>query len=269
MALGMSLGMSLRMSLSAHNVSLTLSDVPLLRSINLEVLPGQITTVLGPNGAGKTSLLRVLIGELAPDAGNVTLNSQPLEAWPPRQRARTLAVLPQHSLLNFPFTAAEVVMLGRTPHETGVARDREIVAQTLRAVDGDYLADRIYTQLSGGEKQRVHLARVLAQIWEPAPEGERYLVLDEPTSSFDLAHQRLTLDVVRSLADKGVGVLMVIHDLNLAARCADQMFLMQCGQIVVSGTPREVLQPGIIAQVFQVEATIGVHPQSGTPLVIT
>jgi iron complex transport system ATP-binding protein len=177
-------------------------------------------------------------------------------------------VLPQHSLLNFPFTAAEVVMLGRTPHDTGIAHDRDIVAQTLKSVDGDYLADRIYTQLSGGEKQRVHLARVLAQIWEPAPEGERYLVLDEPTSSFDLAHQKLTLEVVRSLADKGVGVLMVIHDLNLAACCADQMFLMQCGQIVVSGTPREVLQPEIISRVFQVDATIGVHPKSGTPLVI-
>lgn len=265
----MSLRMSPRMSLSAHNISLTLSGTPLLRALNLEMLPGKITTVLGPNGAGKTSLLRVLIGELAPDAGSVSLNGRALHAWTPRQRARTLAVLPQHSLLNFPFTAAEVVMLGRTPHDTGIVRDREIVAQTLQCVDGDYLADRIYTQLSGGEKQRVHLARVLAQIWEPAPEGNRYLVLDEPTSSFDLAHQKLTLEVVRSLADSGVGVLMVIHDLNLAARCADQMFLMQCGQMVISGAPREVLQPDIIARVFQVEATIGVHPKSGTPLVIT
>lgn len=260
--------MSPGMSLSARNVSLTLSDTPLLRAITLDVPPGRITTVLGPNGAGKTSLLRVLIGELAPDAGSVSLNGRALDTWTPRERARTLGVLPQHSLLNFPFTAAEVVMLGRTPHDTGIAHDRDIVAQTLKSVDGDYLADRIYTQLSGGEKQRVHLARVLAQIWEPAPEGERYLVLDEPTSSFDLAHQKLTLEVVRSLADRGVGVLMVIHDLNLAACCADQMFLMQCGQIVVSGTPREVLQREIISRVFQVDATIGVHPKSGTPLVI-
>jgi iron complex transport system ATP-binding protein len=257
------------MSLRAHNLFLALSDTPLLRAINIEVQPGQITTVLGPNGAGKTSLLRALVGELPPDAGNVSLNGRALHDWTPRQRARTLAVLPQHSLLNFPFTAAEVVMLGRTPHDTGVEHDSDIVAQALKSVDGDYLAQRIYTQLSGGEKQRVHLARVLAQIWEPAPEGERYLVLDEPTSSFDLAHQQLTLEIVRSLADKGVGVLMVIHDLNLAARCADQMCLMQCGQIVVSGTPLEVLQPDTISRVFQVDATIGVHPKSGTPLVIT
>tara|TARA_B110000503_G_scaffold25349_1_gene40045 strand:- start:10393 stop:11166 length:774 start_codon:yes stop_codon:yes gene_type:complete len=257
------------MSLSATNVSLTLSNTPLLSGINLDVLPGKITTVLGPNGAGKTSLLRVLVGELSPGTGSVALNNQPLKDWSPMQRAGTLAVLPQHSLLNFPFTAAEVVMLGRTPHDTGIVHDRVIVNQALKSVDGDYLANRLYTQLSGGEKQRVHLARVLAQIWEPSAVGERFLVLDEPTSSFDLSHQKLTLEVVRSLADKGVGVLMVIHDLNLAARCSDHMFLMQCGKMVIDGTPQQVLQRDIIARVFQVEASIGVNPLSGAPLVIT
>ena len=257
------------MTLLAHDVALQLSSIPLLVDIQLEVRPGEITTVLGPNGAGKTSLLRVLVGDLAPDAGTVTLNGRELRQWPAAHRARTLAVLPQHSLLDFPFTAAQVVMLGRTPHDTGVAHDRDIVAQALKAVDGDYLAGRIYTQLSGGEKQRVHLARVLAQIWEPSAEGDRYLVLDEPTSSFDLAHQQLTLDVVRTLAGKGVGILMVLHDLNLAARCAHQMLLMQCGRIVLAGTPAAVLTPDNIARIFQVQASIGAHPLTGTPLVIT
>ncbi|MDG2270899.1 MAG: heme ABC transporter ATP-binding protein [Halioglobus sp.] len=257
------------MSLSVKNLSLTLSGTPLLNAIDLDVLPGRITTVLGPNGAGKTTLLRVLAGELKPDTGSVFLNDRILKDCTPMARARTLAMLPQHSLLDFPFTAAEVVMLGRTPHDTGIAHDQEIVSEALRSVDGDYLSERIYTQLSGGERQRVHLARVLAQIWESSPDGERYLILDEPTSSFDLAHQHLTLEVVRNLAETGVGILMVIHDLNLAARCSDQMFLMQCGKIVVSGTPQEVLQRDTIARVFQVEANIGVHPLSGTPLVIT
>lgn len=257
------------MSLSVKNVSLTLSGTPLLNAIDLDVLPGKIATVLGPNGAGKTTLLRVLVGELAPDSGSVCLNSKAIKDFSPMQRARTLAVLPQHSLLDFPFTAAEVVMLGRTPHDTGIAHDLEIVGEALRSVDGDYLSERTYTQLSGGEKQRVHLARVLAQIWESSPDGERYLILDEPTSSFDLAHQHLTLEVVRNLARKGVGILMVVHDLNLAARCSDQMFLMQYGKIAVSGTPQQVLQRDIIARVFQVEANIGIHPRTGTPLVIT
>jgi len=257
------------MSLSARGLSLALSGVPLLGDISLAVRPGEITTILGPNGAGKTSLLRVLVGELAPDSGSVSLNGRGLADWSALERARMLAVLPQHSLLNFPFTAEEVVMMGRTPHDTGLAHDREIVAAALGAVDGDYLARRIYTQLSGGEKQRVQLARVLAQIWEHSDLGPRLLVLDEPTSSFDLAHQHLTLDVVHSLAAKGVGILMVLHDLNLAARCANQMVLMQCGRIVRSGAPVEVLTPEHISQVFQVEARIGAHPVSGKPLVIT
>ena len=257
------------MTLAARNLSLRVSTLSLLDEIQLDVRAGEITTVLGPNGAGKTSLLRVLVGEVTPDTGTVTLNGRELKQWTPIHRARTLAVLPQHSLLDFPFTATEVVMLGRPPHDTGVVQDREIVAQALKAVDGDYLANRNYTQLSGGEKQRVHLARVLAQIWEPAPEGDRFLVLDEPTSSFDLAHQQLTLEVVRGLAEKGVGILMVIHDLNLAARCADQMLLMQSGRIVNSGKPAAVLTPDNITRVFQVQARIGTHPVSGTPLVIT
>jgi iron complex transport system ATP-binding protein len=250
-------------------VSLQLAGIPLLGDIDIDVQPGQITSILGPNGAGKTSLLRVLVGELSPQSGLVSLNGREIRKWSAEQRARSLAVLPQHSLLDFPFTVQEVVMLGRTPHQTGFEHDRDIVAQALKSVDGDYLAQRIYTQLSGGEKQRVHLARVLAQIWEPTAEGERYLVLDEPTSSFDLAHQHLTLEVVRQLASRGVGVVMVIHDLNLAARCSDHMMLMQCGRIVVSGAPHEVLKQDIISQVFQVDATIGRHPVSGTPLVIT
>lgn len=257
------------MALMARELSLALSGVTLLAGVDLQVQPGKITTVLGPNGAGKTSLLRVLVGELSPDTGTVSLNGMKLQEWTSEERARTLAVLPQHSLLNFPFTAAEVVMMGRTPHDTGLAHDREVVAQALAAVDGDYLAGRIYTQLSGGEKQRVHLARVLAQIWEPADTEERFLVLDEPTSSFDLEHQHLTLEVVRNLADKCVGILMVIHDLNLAARCADQMVLMQGGRIEITGTAEDVLTRDNIARVFQVDASIGTHPLSGKPLVMT
>jgi iron complex transport system ATP-binding protein len=197
------------------------------------------------------------------------LGERPLADWPADQRARSLAVLPQQSLLNFPFTAEEVVMLGRTPHATGLARDNAIVHEALACVDGAYLARRTYTHLSGGEKQRVHLARVLAQIWEPVDGLPRFLVLDEPTSSFDLAHQQLTLAVVADLAARGVGVLIVLHDLNLAARCADQLLLMQCGSIVSGGPPADVLNAETIEAVFQVKAHVGVHPDTGGPLVIT
>lgn len=257
------------MALAADNVSLLIAKTPLISQVSLRVEPGEITAILGPNGAGKTSLLRVMTGDVAASSGQVSLNRTPLEDYDPATRARCLAVLPQHSLLNFPFTATEVVMLGRTPHDAGLARDAEIVRQALAAVDGTYLAERSYTQLSGGEKQRVHLARVLAQVWESTGEGDRFLVLDEPTSSFDLAHQQLTLQVVRDLARQGMGVLLVLHDLNLAARCADQLVLMQCGHMVKSGRPAEVLQAQTIREVFDVDVHIGSHPEDDAPLVIT
>lgn len=256
------------MSLCAHNVSVSVSGAPLLTSVDLSINPGSVTTVLGPNGAGKTSLIRVLTGELPCESGSVSLGGEPLSNWPAQRLAQSLAVLPQHSLLNFPFTAAEVVMLGRTPHNTGLARDTEIVHEALASVDATHLAARIYTQLSGGEKQRVHLARVLAQIWEPVDSTDRFLMLDEPTASFDLAHQHLTLEVVTGLAKRGVGILLVLHDLNLAARCADNIVLMQCASVAHHGTPEEVLNVDTIASVFQIDVQIGKHPVTGSPLVI-
>lgn len=257
------------MSLQAHQLSFSVSGFSLLRNVDLTMESGKVTAIVGPNGAGKTSLLRLLAGEHSPSAGNVTLNGQSLRSWQPQQRARMLAVLPQGSGLNFPFTAREVVTLGRIPHATGAKRDGEIVDAALSAVDASYLDKRFYTQMSGGEKQRVQLARVLAQIWEVDEDHQRFLLLDEPTSAFDLAHQQLTLAIIKKLASQGVGVLVVIHDLNLAARCADQLVVLNNGEVVVRGTPEEVLTPKTIQAVFDVEATIGVHPATGKPLVMT
>ena len=254
--------------LQACNLSLNVAGFSLLQDINLRVAPGVVTAVIGANGAGKTSLLRLLTGEQKPSAGVVTFNGSPIVDWQPEQLARMMAVLPQSSRLDFPFTAREVVMLGRTPHATGLARDAHIVDAALHAVDGSYLDKRFYTHMSGGEKQRVQLARVLAQIWEPVSEGPRILMLDEPTSAFDLAHQQLTLSIMRSLAEQGVGVLVVVHDLNLAARCADQLLVLSCGRIAASGSPRDVLTANMIREVFHVDATIAVNPVTGTPLVI-
>lgn len=158
--------------------------------------------------------------------------------------------------------------MGRIPHATGLAKDIEIVDAALALVGGSYLDKRPYTQMSGGEKQRVQLARVLAQIWEPDARGDRVLILDEPTSAFDLAHQQLSLDIVKSFVRQGVGVLLVVHDLNLAASCADQLVMLSCGRLVAQGAPEHVLSVDLIERVFNVTASIGVHPRTGSPMVI-
>jgi iron complex transport system ATP-binding protein len=257
------------MALRASNVALHLAGFDLLRGISLAVQPGRVTAIIGPNGAGKSTLLRTLAGDVAVTAGSVCLGDRPLTAWPAQDRARMLGVLPQHTVLDFPFTAREVVSLGRTPHASGTRRDAGIVAAALEAVDASYLERRYYTHMSGGEKTRVQLARVLAQIWEPTSAGDRYLLMDEPTSAFDLSHQQMTLRIVERFAGAGVGVLLVLHDLNLAARCADHLIVLSCGAIAGEGPPAEVLREQLIAEVFGVDAMVTRHPRTGTPLVIT
>jgi len=256
-------------ALMAENISLHISGFNLLRNVSMRVEPGTVTAIVGPNGAGKSSLLKVLTGEMTASTGHVSLNHQPLNAWALGQKAKMLAVLPQHTVLNFPFTANEVVALGRIPHQTGILKDELIVADALKAVDANYLQKRFYTQMSGGEKQRVQLARVLAQIWEPTQLGDQFLVLDEPTSAFDLSHQKLTLEIVRGLAEQGTGVVMVLHDLNLAARCADNLVVFDSGTIAAQGSPEEVLTEALISQVFGVKSIIAKHPVTQKPLVIT
>jgi iron complex transport system ATP-binding protein len=175
-------------------------------------------------------------------------------------------VLPQESALTFPFTVQEVVLMGRTPHErtAGRAEDDAIVCAALEAVECQMLTDRIYTTLSGGERQRVQLARVLAQIWDARstsqPPGARYLLLDEPTASLDLAYQHGTLDIARRFARAGVGVLAILHDLNLAAQYADRLAVLQAGRMVALGTPAQVLQPSLIERVFAIPALVMPHP---------
>ncbi len=257
------------MTILTDNVSLRLSGFDLLRSVSIQLDLGKVSVILGPNGAGKSSLLGVLTGERSPSKGNVVLHGRELHQWSLQQKAQMLAVLPQHTLLNFPFTADEVVGLGRIPHQTGRRRDAEIIAEALEWVDARYLQKRFYTQMSGGEKQHVQLARVLAQIWEPCDLGGRFLVLDEPTAAFDLSHQKLTLDIVRQLASTGVGIIMVLHDLNLAAQCADNLVVFDGGLVVSQGSPEEVLTEQLIDRVFGVKSMVVPHPVTNRPLVIT
>ncbi|MBO9550607.1 heme ABC transporter ATP-binding protein [Pseudomonas sp.] len=238
-----------------------------LHDINLQLLPGQVLGVLGPNGAGKSSLLGALCGELAPSHGHVNLQGKALADWPGQARAQCLAVLPQVSGLGFAFRVEEVVGMGRLPHGSGQQRDREIVEAALRAADAWHLLERSYLALSGGERQRVHLARVLAQLW-PGEQGAT-LLLDEPTSMLDPLHQHTTLEAVRSFADRSAAVLVILHDLNLAARYCDRILLLQDGRCHALATPQEVLTPASLKAVFGIEVLVQAHPERGHPLIIT
>ncbi|MFJ3484709.1 heme ABC transporter ATP-binding protein [Pseudomonas sp. NPDC090202] len=237
-----------------------------LADVDLTLHPGEMLGVLGPNGAGKSTLLGALSGELRTAQGQVWLDDQPLPQWKGAQRARRLAVLPQSSTLSFAFKVQEVVALGRLPHDSGQQRDAEIVKASLEAADAWHLHDRSYLALSGGERQRVHLARVLAQVWPG--EGGQTLLLDEPTSMLDPLHQHTTLQAVREFADRGGAALVILHDLNLAARYCDRLLLLQAGRPYALGTPQTVLQPDALKAVFGLDVLVQPHPERGHPLII-
>jgi iron complex transport system ATP-binding protein len=252
--------------LRTQNLQIRRGRKIVLTGITLELKPGEVLGVLGPNGAGKSTLLGALCGQLHADHGSVWLDERELSHWPGGQRAQRLAVLPQVSTLDFAFRVEEVVGMGRLPYQIGRVRDDEIVAAALHAADAGHLSGRSYLALSGGERQRVHLARVLAQLW-PGEAGQT-LLLDEPTSMLDPLHQHTTLQAVREFADRGAAVLVILHDLNLAARYCDRLLLLEGGRPVALDTPEQVLRPEPLKAVFGLEVLVQPHPERGHPLII-
>ncbi|CAK9887461.1 MULTISPECIES: heme ABC transporter ATP-binding protein [Pseudomonas] len=252
--------------LQVENLSLRRGANQVLSDISLALQPGQVLGVLGPNGAGKSSLLGVMCGELNASQGRVTLDDRGLGDWPGQQRAQRLAVLPQVSSLGFAFKVEEVVGMGRLPHNSGLERDQQIIDAALQAADASHLVGRSYLALSGGERQRVHLARVLAQLW-PGEDG-RILLLDEPTSMLDPLHQHTTLQAVRAFADRGAAVMVILHDLNLAARYCDRILLLEQGRAHALDTPQQVLRPESLKAVFGIDVLVQPHPERGHPLII-
>lgn len=248
--------------LEVNTASVQIEGITLIDKIDISINSGEVVALVGPNGAGKSTLLRAIAGEQALTQGHISFHGKPTLNWDKKKCAQHLAVLPQSSVLNFPFTGREVVQLARTPHETGLTLDNQIVDEVLEYLDATYLAERIYTRLSGGEQQRIQLARVLAQIWQPA-EKERLLLLDEPSSSFDLAHQQLLVSAIRKLARSGIGILVVLHDLNMALNCADKIAVLCCGQLRAFGTPDDVLNEDLLKEVFGVHTRFMQDPETG------
>lgn len=252
--------------IEAGRLSFRVRDRDLVHGVNLKVHPGRFTAILGPNGAGKSTLLKLLCGQLKPTGGTIFFGGKPLAEWKARDLAKVRAVLPQQSAVPFDFTAQEVVLLGRSPYGDGGSQEA-LAREAMRMTDSDHLAERVVTTLSGGELQRVQFARVLLQIgWQPSRDG-RCLLLDEPISNLDPAHQHGALQVARDMARRGVAVLVVLHDLNLAAQYADHVVLMKHGGIVAEGVPAEVMTAERIGEVFSVRARITENPLCAAPAV--
>ncbi len=276
--------------LQAQGIAVQRGERQILADIDLSLPAGQVIGVLGANGAGKSTLLAALAGELSPSAGSITLNGRPLSAWPAAELARCRAVLPQSPSLQFDLPVATVIGMGAYPHarhtRTGaprtddscdtaraaIAEDQRILQRVLALADVQDLYERRYRRLSGGEQQRVHLARVLYQLLLARQGHDEYrvLMLDEPTASLDPRHQLQLLSAVHTLAhEENVAALVIVHDLNLAAGCCDQLLLLGQGRVAACGMPAQVLTPETLRQVYGVEATVLPHPnQPGRPLVV-
>ncbi|MFP4312251.1 MAG: heme ABC transporter ATP-binding protein [Nitriliruptoraceae bacterium] len=250
-------------TLLADRVSYRIGARALVDDVSLTIRPGRLHAVVGPNGAGKTTLLRLLTGDLEPDAGEVRLDGRPLPEWRPREVARERAVLSQQVVLQFAFTVTQVVAMGRAPY-----RDRDTpadaaraIAEALEATDITHLADRSYPTLSGGERRRADLARVLAQ-------HTPVVLLDEPTAALDVHHQELVLAVARGLADRGCAVVAVLHDLNLAAAYADRIAVLAEGRLRADAPPDEALDADLLSEAYRHHMIVVEDPVHGGPLVM-
>lgn len=263
--------MTFERSLRAERVEFSVRGRTLLQDIDLSVLPGKFLAICGPNGAGKSTLLKCLSGEVKPTSGLVYLDDQDIALIGPKGLATRRAVVPQNQELSFPFTVHEVVGLGFNVPGFALPSSRQvhIVESALQAVELQLLANRQYLTLSGGERQRVHLARAICQLdAAPASAETRALLLDEPTSSLDLAHQLQLLSHVQRIAASGVAVVVVMHDLNLAAHYADEIALLSNGRIAMMGSPRAVMNDEILSDVFRCKVNSNRLPEPIAPYVL-
>lgn len=235
-----------------------------LREVDLEVPEGTLYAVLGPNGSGKSTLMRALLGIVQPFRGTARIDGRPVSEWSRRDLARTVGAVPQSEPLAFPMTVRELVAMGRYPHLGSLraegAEDRTAIRGALDRCDVADLADRAVDTLSGGELQRVRIARALAQ--EP-----RALALDEPTSSLDIRHEMTILRLLRDSVDRGMTVLLITHNLNMAARFADRILLLDDGRTAAEGTVEEVIRSEVLEQVYGWPVSVSPDPATGTPRV--
>lgn len=256
--------------IEARDVSVSIGAKRILTGVDITARHGEVTAIVGPNGSGKTTLLKAICGDL-PAEGTIRLNGRDLRDLKAWQTAGLRAVLPQATSLSFPFTVREIVRLGIVNGRTGALAGEEdrLPERALAKVDLDGFAGRFYQELSGGEQQRVQLARVLCQVWAPVLDGEpRWLLLDEPVSSLDIKHQLVIMNIAAEFAARGGGVIAILHDLNLASMYADKVTVIARGRVAAAGAPGEVFTDELIERVFECRLKVGALPPNGAPFVL-
>ncbi len=245
------------MKITTEQLQATLGGSHILKGVSIEVSDKDFVGIIGPNGSGKSTLLKSIYRVLTPQSGTVFLDGNALNSYKPKESARKMAVVAQHNYYNFEFSVQDVVLMGRAPHKKAMERDNaddyRIVREALEKVNMGGFAQRSFSTLSGGEQQRVILARALAQ-------QTQCLILDEPTNHLDIKYQLQLMDTVRSLR---LTVVAAIHDLNIAAMYCNKLFVLQNGRIIAFGPPKQVLTREFIRQVYEVEAKLYTDPETG------
>ena len=251
----------------AVDISLVIRGKKLLDGVNIGLEPGKFTAVVGPNGAGKSTILKVMANEHSVYEGAVLLNGKNIEKYKAKDLSMMRAVLPQSTDVQFAFTVSQIIAMGRHSHRA-TQRENQLVIEEVMTVTGvESFADRQYLSLSGGEKQRVQLARVLAQVWEETM-YPRYVLLDEPTSSLDIMQQQNIFSLARKACERNIGVMAVVHDLNQAVQFADNLYFMREGRIVISGDAKQVFTKANIEETFCCRVNVYHDPCNSCPYII-
>jgi iron complex transport system ATP-binding protein len=250
-----------------QNIHFGIKSKRLLEDVSFEARAGEFWAIVGANGAGKSTLMKLLSRELVPTSGEIRFQNKNLSAYKLKELARKRTILAQQNSITLGFSVSEIVMMGRYPFFDAVPtpHDVEIINQCLKKVGIFHFKDRLFPTLSGGEQQRVQLARALAQIWEVE---QGLILLDEPTTGMDLLHQYETFQLAREMTGKGFCVIAVIHDLNQALQFADQMLMLKAGRIMSIGKPKDVLTEAHIQEAFGLAVRIINAPETSFPIIV-
>ena len=251
------------MSINLKSVSLKLDDRQILKDVSLEINEGEIVSVIGPNGAGKSTLLNILTGDISPDSGDTIYDNKQLNKISIQERAFTRSVMSQMQTLVFNFNVKDVIEMGWLQRGNSDFSSNFLMAfeAVTKECNVHNLVHRKFNSLSGGEQRRVHFARTLLQLWRPSQSNDpRYLLLDEPTANLDLSSEILLMNILKARASSNVGILVILHDLNLASHFADKIAIMKGGEIKASGKPEEIMRDDFLTSIYEVPIKVKYDP---------